>query len=157
MWCLLLSSIGCLIFIFFIFTEVAMDANRAFCPRVGCDTVVSVRAASPAHCPTCRHDFCSQCNQEVSNHDLNTEIYIQKQYSNGAKTIDKILYRCYCQRLDFIQRQLIHISFKIKAIDIKTKPRISAWEAVGQITALKSRLFFNSIMTDNMKIAELFR
>ncbi|XP_063363118.1 E3 ubiquitin-protein ligase lubel isoform X1 [Cydia amplana] len=44
--------------------EVAMDANRAFCPRVGCDTVVSLRAASPAHCPTCRHDFCSQCNQE---------------------------------------------------------------------------------------------
>lgn len=44
--------------------EVAMDAGRAFCPRVGCDTVVQVRAASPAHCPTCRHDFCSQCNQE---------------------------------------------------------------------------------------------
>ncbi|CAK1585941.1 unnamed protein product [Parnassius mnemosyne] len=44
--------------------EVSMDAGRAFCPRVGCDTVVSVRAASPAHCPTCRHDFCSQCNQE---------------------------------------------------------------------------------------------
>ncbi|XP_046968510.1 probable E3 ubiquitin-protein ligase RNF144A isoform X2 [Vanessa cardui] len=44
--------------------EVAMDAMRAFCPRPGCDTVVQVRAASPAHCPTCRHDFCSQCNQE---------------------------------------------------------------------------------------------
>ncbi|XP_039755474.1 uncharacterized protein LOC120630342 isoform X1 [Pararge aegeria] len=44
--------------------EVAMDAMRAFCPRPGCDTVVPVRAASPAHCPTCRHDFCSQCNQE---------------------------------------------------------------------------------------------
>lgn len=44
--------------------EVAMDAGRAFCPRAGCDTIVAVRAASPAHCPTCRHDFCSQCNQE---------------------------------------------------------------------------------------------
>ncbi|XP_053606229.1 uncharacterized protein LOC128672826 [Plodia interpunctella] len=44
--------------------EVAMDSGRAFCPRVGCDTVVTVNAASPAHCPTCRHDFCSQCNQE---------------------------------------------------------------------------------------------
>ncbi|KAL0822287.1 hypothetical protein ABMA28_004398 [Loxostege sticticalis] len=44
--------------------EVAMDSGRAFCPRAGCDTVVTVRAASPAHCPTCRHDFCSQCNQE---------------------------------------------------------------------------------------------
>ncbi|KAG7295820.1 hypothetical protein JYU34_020893 [Plutella xylostella] len=44
--------------------EVAMDSGRAFCPRVGCDTVVRLRAASPAHCPTCRHDFCSQCNQE---------------------------------------------------------------------------------------------
>ncbi|XP_050666385.1 probable E3 ubiquitin-protein ligase RNF144A isoform X2 [Leptidea sinapis] len=44
--------------------EVAMDAMRAFCPRPGCDTVVAVRAASPAHCPNCKHDFCSQCNQE---------------------------------------------------------------------------------------------
>ncbi|XP_037294810.1 probable E3 ubiquitin-protein ligase RNF144A isoform X2 [Manduca sexta] len=44
--------------------EVAMDSGRAFCPRVGCDTVVTVRAANPAHCPTCRHDFCHQCNQE---------------------------------------------------------------------------------------------
>ncbi|XP_026327907.1 uncharacterized protein LOC113236124 isoform X2 [Hyposmocoma kahamanoa] len=44
--------------------EVAMDSGRAFCPQPGCDTVVTVRATSPAHCPTCRHDFCSQCNQE---------------------------------------------------------------------------------------------
>ncbi|CAF4926251.1 unnamed protein product [Pieris macdunnoughi] len=44
--------------------EVAMDAMRAFCPRPGCDTIVQVRAASPAHCPNCKHDFCSQCNQE---------------------------------------------------------------------------------------------
>ncbi|XP_045495883.1 uncharacterized protein LOC123694479 [Colias croceus] len=44
--------------------EVAMDAMRAFCPRPGCDTIVPVRAASPAHCPKCKHDFCSQCNQE---------------------------------------------------------------------------------------------
>ncbi|GBP24169.1 hypothetical protein EVAR_10393_1 [Eumeta japonica] len=48
----------------FAFPEVAMDSGRAFCPRAGCDTVVTVRAASPAHCPTCRHDFCSLCNQE---------------------------------------------------------------------------------------------
>ncbi|CAK1544902.1 unnamed protein product [Leptosia nina] len=44
--------------------EVAMDAMRAFCPRPGCDTIVQVRATSPAHCPKCKHDFCSQCNQE---------------------------------------------------------------------------------------------
>lgn len=44
--------------------DVVMDEGRAFCPRAGCETVCAVRPAQPVHCPTCRHDFCSECNQE---------------------------------------------------------------------------------------------
>ena len=58
----------------FLFTEVALDANRAWCPQVGCNTICHIctsenkninqkkAEAVPVKCPTCDKEFCSLCS-----------------------------------------------------------------------------------------------
>ncbi|KAK0182783.1 hypothetical protein PV327_000882 [Microctonus hyperodae] len=50
--------------------DVAMDKERAWCPRAGCETICSVTSngsngvsPGPVHCPSCSTDFCSICRE----------------------------------------------------------------------------------------------
>ena len=49
-------------------TEVALDANRAWCPRPDCETICHVcdpqdkDAGASAQCPSCAKEFCAKCS-----------------------------------------------------------------------------------------------
>ena len=56
------------------FSEVALDSNRAWCPKPGCNTICHICASAtnlnkqPVHkaravnCPKCEKEFCSSCS-----------------------------------------------------------------------------------------------
>ena len=53
------------------FTEVALDSNRAWCPKPGCNTICHIcgstndlanTKARSVHCPKCEKEFCSSCS-----------------------------------------------------------------------------------------------
>ena len=52
------------------FSEVAMDSNRAWCPRAGCETICHICTSSSNNlnkavavkCPSCQKEFCSMCS-----------------------------------------------------------------------------------------------
>ena len=85
------------------FAEVALDSNRAWCPKPGCNTICHICASSttlntPAprkaravNCPKCEKEFCSSCSSNwhagLSCQEHARNVVMQ----NMSETVDPLL------------------------------------------------------------------
>ena len=67
--------------------EVAMDSNRAWCPKPGCNTICHIcgsmssnlnktAAARAVNCPKCEKEFCSKLHSIIVTHALRAALNI---------------------------------------------------------------------------------
>lgn len=82
-------------------TEVALDANRTWCPKPGCNTICHICASSTTlsktvkpravNCPKCEKEFCSMCSSgwhpELSCQENGKKLYLQSKTDGNIQVI----------------------------------------------------------------------
>ena len=88
-------------------TEVALDANRAWCPKPGCNTICHICASSTTlnhkikaravNCPKCEKEFCSMCSSswhpDLTCQENGKKLYLQSRTEGNVNpaAIDPLL------------------------------------------------------------------